>query len=252
MKKTSAILIATVAVIGFAGAANATTTYDQSLGGKGVYFGSGNTDNHFTVDTETGVQIGLTAVQRYIGNYTPNAGTGTYDVATGLTGVSGKTGSDWGITYSVDLTGGLNLSQISTIFSMQDLDNGTPAQTLSGALDLKGFADNGTTDGVTTCPGNGVVCSLAGAAVGFQNSQPGSYLGSVLDTSFPGFNVNANDTYLFSLQVLDVTGRQIGIDSITVVAGTGAAVPEPVTLSIFGAGLVGAIGFARRRKAKKA
>jgi hypothetical protein len=248
MKKTSAVLFAAAAFIGYSGAANATTTYDQSLGGQGVYFGSGNTDNHFTVDTERDVQIGLTAVQRYLGNYTPNPGTGTYDVATGLTTVAGKTGSDWGVTFSVDLSGGLNVSQISTIFSMQDLGNGGATQTLSGPFDLKNFGDNGTTDGTNTCPGNGVVCALTGPEVGFQNSEPGTYLASVLD---PGFDVNANDTYIFSLEVLGVNGARLGIDTITVVAGTGAAVPEPLTLSMFGAGLVGAIGFARR-KAKKA
>jgi hypothetical protein len=252
MKNLRAVLVATAALVGCAGAANATTTYDASLGGPGVYFGSGNTDNHFTVDNEAGgfeaVQIGLTAVQRYLGNYTPQAGTSIYDVATGPTSVSGKTGSDWGVTFSVDLTGGLTVSQIATIFTMQDLGNGNSESSYL-SFDLKNFPDNGTTDGTHTCPGNGVVCALTGPEVGFQNSEPGDYLGLVLDS---GFDMNANDTYIFTLDVIDPRGVHIGTDSITVVAGTGAAVPEPVTLSMFGAGLVGAIGFARRRKAKEA
>jgi hypothetical protein len=111
---------------------------------------------------------------------------------------------------------------------------------LSGSGSIQGIADNYYIDAANA------VCHLSSCSplsnyVGFQNSEPGAY---------SGFNDNVNDTYLFNLEVFNLQGQSLGSDSITVIAGRGASVPEPLTLSLFGAGLVGAA--AMRRKARKA
>ena len=66
-----------------------------------------------------------------------------------------------------------------------------------------------------------------------------------------GYDVNANDTYDFTLN-LRAGDRLLAADSIVVQAGTGTPVPEPFTLSLFGAGLAGAAAMRHRKKAQKA
>jgi hypothetical protein len=76
--------------------AHATLAYDASLvEPPGLYFGSGNQNNGVTVDTENGVEIGLSAITRFLGPITPTGN--AYDVSTGDTTVAGHSGSVWGL-----------------------------------------------------------------------------------------------------------------------------------------------------------
>ena len=50
----------------------------------------------------------------------------------------------------------------------------------------------------------------------------------------PGYNVNANDTYIFTLQAFNNAGALLGSDTINVVAGKGATpIPEPVAVALW-------------------
>ena len=226
-------------------AANAGEIDNASLAAPGVYYGTGNQNTGFTVDQSGSVEIGLEAIQRYIGPYTPTGS--TYDVPTGATTVSGKSGSAWGFTFSVNLNadgnGTLNLSDITTQLSLTDVANGT-----TGSFDLLGIPDN-------TLYGSGGKCSPQSACgslssyYAFQNSETLSFASIAAALGDPAFNLNANDTYDFSLGVYD-GNTQLASQAITVVAGKGATpVPEPVTISLFGAGLLGAVAARRRKRA---
>jgi hypothetical protein len=95
-----------------------------------------------------------------------------------------------------------------------------------------------------------VVCNPLANYNAFQNSEALSFLGVATAFGDPLYDLNANDTYIFSLEVF--SGRTLlSSNQITVVAGTGAAVPEPLTISLFSAGLLGAAVARRRRAAGK-
>jgi hypothetical protein len=210
-------------------AAHAGVVDNTSLASPGVYFGTGNANSGFTVDTESGIEVGLSAINRYVSAITPTAN--AYDVSTGDVTVPGKTGSTWGIDYSINLQDILTLSDISAILTVTDANN--PAATVTVNL-LSQIPDN-------TCYNGSVVACTTSSAYGAQNSEPGSLLSLAGD---PGFQDWTLDTYTVTLTVSSVGGSPavLATDSIIV-----NAVPEPGTLGILAAGLAG-LGLTRRRR----
>jgi hypothetical protein len=228
---------ALMGMIAGVGSASADTfTTDTSLASPpGLYYGSGNTNAHFTVDNNGVTELGLSAINRFVGPITPSGF--TYNVPTGSTSVSGKTGAEWGFVFSVNnnvkqfagdpgAIGNYNYS-----LSLQDIGLGT-----TGSFDPSLIPDNATYHGNA-----------------FQNSEALSFASIASALGDPGYDMNANDTYIFTLSEFTKSGALFASDHITVIAGTGAtAVPEPLTLSVFAAGLVGAGALRRRKKAKQA
>ncbi len=249
MKITKAILPATVAFFGFIGAAQAGVIDNTSLvNPPGVYFGSGNSNSNFTVSTTGSVELGLSAITRFVGPVVPTGD--TYNVPTGATAVPTKIGSVWGFVFSVNLNadgnGTHNLSNITTKLTLNDVGLGT-----TGFFDVLAIPDN-------SVYGAGGVCSpaiLCGASSNFfaaQNSEALSFAAVAAALGDSGYNMNADDTYIFTLEAFNVDHVLLGTDTINVVAGKGAAVPEPVTLSLFGAGFAGLAVLRRRKKARQA
>lgn len=210
------------------------TTFDTTLADPpGVYFGSGNVNANFVTNDVSSIELGLGTVRRYIGPVAPDPSTSDYHVLTGFTGVAGKTGTDWGFVFSINTdynaSSSLTLADITASLCAQDVGLGT-----TNCFDPLAIPDN----------------ALSGAT-GAQNSEALQFLDVLLpDTRFidPGFLINADDTYIFTLSVFN--GDKTLLDSVqmTDIAGTGAPVPEPVTISLFGAGLFGAAAMRRRRK----
>ena len=250
MKKIRSISLTMLAVVAVAGTAQAGVINDTSLASPpGVYFGTGNSNSGFTVSTTGSVELGLSAITRFLGPITPTGN--TYNVPTGPTSVSGKSGSAWGFVFSVNLNadgnGTRNLSDITTKLSLNDVGLGT-----TGYFDVSTIFDN-------SVYGAGGVCSpaiLCGPNTGFfafQNSEALSFAGVAAALGDSGYNMNADDTYIFTLQAFGRDGDLLGTDTINVVAGKSATpVPEPITLSLFGAGFAGAVAMRRRKKAGRA
>lgn len=231
-----------------AGAASADTiTFDTSLASPGVYYGSGNSNSGFTVDQSGPVELGLEAITRYIGPVTPTGS--VYDVPTGTTTVAGKNGADWGFVFSINLhaVNGFpytNLSQVTPTLTMTDVGKGT-----TGSFNLEAIPDNAMYGPFGGCGGSGLPSCFGPASYyALQNSEALSFTSIAAALGDPGYNVNANDTYDFKLNV-DQGNTVLASDSISVVAGSGATpVPEPLTISLFGTGLIGLFILRRKKK----
>jgi hypothetical protein len=249
MKKIAALSLAAGAYFGLIAAAQAGVVNDTSLvNPPGVYFGAGNSNSHFNVSTTGSVEIGLSAITRFLGPVTPTGN--EYDVATGATSVPGKTGSAWGFVFSVNLNsdgnGALNLSDITTKLTLNDVGLGT-----TGFFDLLAIPDNSLYGTGGTCSPS-IICGASTNYFAFQNSEALSFAAVAAALNDPGYDMNADDTYIFTLEAFNQAGALLGSNTINVVAGRGAAVPEPLTLSLFGAGFAGLAVMRRRKKGKQA
>jgi hypothetical protein len=236
--KMNRVLLAPLAIFALATLSPAAqadvVTYDAALASPGVYFGTGNSNSGFTVDTANNVEIGLSAIIRH--QTAINSPGNLYEVPLG--NYSGG-GSAWGVDFSIDLQvpGGsttLTLGQIDAVITVTDEGTGF-SQTVTNFLG--GLPDNtcynGSVDATCTSPTDYAV----------QNSEPGSLFQALGDTNF---NDQISDTYDISIAVYGCaaagcTTDLLASDSIQVQA------PEPNSLAIFGAGLLG-LGYLWRRR----
>lgn len=245
------VLAAFAAVMAFApGIAGAGVVDNGSLaspdasGDPGVYFGTGNSNSGFTVSTDNGIELGLSAITRYVGPITPTpTNSNVYDVPTGPTTVPSKTGAAWGFDFSIDLqpggTGSLVLSDITAQLTLTDVGNGT-----TGGFDPLAISDN------TGWGPSGANAATSNLTIdwGAQNSEALSFASIAAVLGDPGFDLNANDTYDFKLDVYNAAGGLLASDAIVVVAGTGAPVPEPGSLALLCAGLAGLAALSRFKR----
>jgi len=150
------------------------------------------------------------------------------------------------VNLNADGRGTLNLSDITTKLTLNDVGLGT-----TGGFDVLAIPDNAEYGAGGVCP-NASLCGPASGFSAFQNSEALSFALVAAALGDSGYDINADDTYVFTLEAFNKAGALLGTNTINVVAGRGAAVPEPVTLSLFGAGVAGMAALRRRRKAQKA
>ena len=192
------------------GATAGTLTYDGSLASPGVYFGSGNQNAGFNVFRDGNLELGLSAIMRFLGP-APESGDNYYVPARSTT-VAGKTGPAWGITFSVNTRADGNNSSLLSDYTYQLIvDNGSPFNPLL-------LGDNIY---------YGSMGSGASTLWGFQNSEPGTLL---------------VDTYRVTL-----TATQGANTSAVTILVNAQETPEPATLGLLGSALLGLGVFGSRR-----
>jgi hypothetical protein len=210
-------------------------TYNTGLVPPGVYFGTGNANSGFTVDTAGNVEVGLSAIDRFVAPITPTGN--VYDVPLGNTALP-NTGSAWGVTFSINLQaggGGLTLSGIDAVLTVTDVGTGF-SQSIPEFLTL--LSGN-------TCYDGGVASCANASDYGVQNSEPGSLFASIGDTNF---NDQIGDTYDITLSVYgcssaNCTTNLLASDSIQV-----DSIPEPNTVAILATAIAGLGFFWLRRR----
>jgi hypothetical protein len=197
--------------------ATAGVVNDASLIAPGVYYGTGNVNGHFIVDTESGVEIGLRAKIYQGATITP-----TGNVYQASPGLFNSTHALWNFDYSVN-PGTQSLAGTTATITIKDLGQGTTTQ-FDPSSALLGNATSGS---------------------GYQNSEnlQFGFLGGPL-----GFQASANDTYQFDFTL---TGGSLAAPlAVEAFVEIGSGVPEPSTWAMLILGFAG-IGFVAHRKKSK-
>lgn len=195
--------------------AKAGVVYDADLVSPGVYYGSGNTNGHFVVDTENGVEIGFRAKLYKVGNITPTGN--LYQVSTGL---YSPTRSLWNFDFSVN-PGNQSLVGTAALITITDLRTGTQT-----SFNPSLIPDNATS-------GNG-----------YQNSE------NAIFGFLPSYDPFANDTYRFNFTLAG--GSLLTPLAVEAFVQIGSGVPEPSTWAMMILGFAGVGFMAYRRKSRPA
>ena len=233
---TSTILLSALAL--------SAETYGPLANPPGTYYGAGNSNTGWTVNTSGNLELGLGGLLRYVG---PLAQAGHLYVApNGPTTVSGKTGSAWGFDFSANtnVLQALNaptLANYDFTFSIADITKGT----LLTPIPLAAFGALSHPTGLGSCPalpapptpGCGV-----NANQGFQDASSLHYLIGKPANDILQYNTDDGDLYRITLSANNA-GTNVSAGSVSIDV---QVAPEPATWLMLGTGLT-AFGLMRRR-----
>jgi hypothetical protein len=206
----------------FAGTANATTFDSALLDPPGVYYGTGNPNSGFTVNTQSGVELGLGTQMRFGDAVAPSPITGNiYYVPTGY--YPSTTDALWNFRFSVNLQAGpstYTTGSTTTTLTISDL--------FKAPVIFNPFTD---------LPDNALLSNT-----GFQNSE---------NIGFGGYyNPLIADIYTITLHTVANSGADLG--SVTEIINATTPIPAALPLFASGLGALGLLGWRRKRKASAA
>jgi len=191
-----------------------------NLAAPGVYFGSGNPNGEWTINTGDAGELGLRAKVRF--GALLGGSTGTYFAAAGNDPTTSSYRATWNFEYSVNSTSKPGFTYFLGI------DNDPSAAVNLSFINLSAIS--------------GLLAKPPAPFSGFQDSS------NIGFASTPGgpFNINTPGAYTF---VLEARGDGAIGNSVSMNVQVGA-VPEPETYALMAAGL-GLMAWVARRRTKR-
>jgi hypothetical protein len=228
-------VVTSVIVSAFVGNASAALIYDQNLA-NGVFFGSGNSNGGFTVETQNGIEIGLRGKLRFDSDNLPKSiynsnGDGTYsfDAIAPPTGFGWNPNSPssaiWNVDWSIDTSG--TIGGLAAYRYLFEIDFDPSIGTNFFTFDPTYLGNDNAVQNETA-----------------QNSWNMEFFNG------PGFEYlnTANGLFDVRLSAFDGNGGLVASSSIQIIQGQ-IPVPAPAGIVLF---LMAGAGLALRRVTSKA
>jgi len=238
----------------FAGQAQA-VLFNQDIT-PDIIFGSGNTNGHFTVDRQNGVELGLRAKIPFVGTLNSNGdGTYSYSFAEQNTAPGGPAWNfEW--TVNTNFDGSSSFATLDKLTYELGLDFDPSTATNFLALDPinvanadHGIGTNGTANGAGDDDLPRTDAQYADL-IAQNNVAQNSWRYAFFVAAPPPlvYDPNVAGTYDVYLKAFNGSTQVASTSIQVIIAGGGSApVPEPMTVALLGLGLAG-MGFVRRKK----